>query len=162
MRHISAQPSAANTGGAKAAAIVMRTVGVDLSAEPTGTAVAVLDWAARGGAAVSVMRGATDAQVLAALSGADRAAIDCPMGWPEPFVEFLVAHSGGHVVAPVGPSGLDWRRTLSRRATDLDCSHRTGVTPLSVAADRIAAVAMRGRRTTGCAGRTGTPSRPGR
>lgn len=122
----------------------MRTVGVDLSAEPAGTAIAILDWDDRGSASATVTRGATDAQILAALSGADRAAVDCPLGWPEPFVEFLTAHRGGHVLAPVDSSGVEWRRTLSRRATDLACYKSTGVTPLSVAADRIAAVAMRG------------------
>ncbi len=132
-------------------------MGVDLSAEPAGTAVAVLDWDARGPVAASVVRGATDAQVLAALSGPDRAAVDCPMGWPEPFVEFLMAHRAGHVVAPIGPSGLDWRRTLSRRATDFACFDGTGVTPLSVAADRIAAVAMRGAGLLGALAEQGRP-----
>lgn len=72
----------------------MRTVGVDLAAEPAGTAIAILDWDNRGSASASVTHGATDAQILAALSGADRAAVDCPLGWPEPIVEVLMAHRG--------------------------------------------------------------------
>lgn len=59
-------------------------------------------------------------------------------------MSFLVAHRAGHVVVPGGMHGMEWRRTLSRRATDLACEQLTGVRPLSVAADRIAAVAMRG------------------
>jgi len=88
--------------------------------------------------------GADDAAVLTALQEADCAGLDCPFGWPEPFVEMLLAHRDGRLRSPDGISGLAWRRTLSRRATDLACEQVTGVRPLSVSADRIAAVAMRG------------------
>lgn len=122
----------------------MLTVGVDLAAEATRTAVAVLRWAPGRVDVERLLLGADDVQVLAALDGAERGALDVPFGWPDPFVEFLVAHSDGHLVAPIGGTGIAWRRTLSRRATDLEVERRTGVRPLSVAADRIAAVAMRG------------------
>lgn len=122
----------------------MRTVGVDLAAEPARTAVAVLDWQADGRAVVTELQlGADDSRVLAAMAGAERAAVDCPLGWPEPFVDFLVAHRHGSVPVPLGVEGLAWRRTLSRRTTDLVCAEITDAWPLSVAADRIAAVAMR-------------------
>jgi predicted nuclease with RNAse H fold len=122
----------------------VRTVGVDLAAEPRATAVAAVDWEGGRGRVAAVRLGADDAAVLAALDAADRAAVDCPLGWPEPFVDFVVAHRHGHVPVPAGLDGLAWRRTLSRRTTDLACETATGVRPLSVAADRIAAVAMRG------------------
>lgn len=123
----------------------MRTVGVDLAAEARATPVCSVDWDGDGRAEVTKLGlGADDGQVLAALDHAERAAVDCPLGWPEPFVEFLVAPRGGHVPVPAGVTGLAWRRTLSRRTTDLACEHMSGVRPLSVAADRIAAVAMRG------------------
>lgn len=122
----------------------MRSVGVDLSAEARGTAVAIIDWDGANPKLTAIMVGADDATVLASLRSADRAAIDCPLGWPEPFVDFLIAHRAGRAAAPVGQSGLDWRRTLSRRATDLHVTERVpGVVPLAVGADRIAAVAMR-------------------
>ncbi len=122
----------------------MRTVGVDLSAEARGTGIAVVDWDARGGRLKEVWVGADDAMVLAALDNADRAAIDCPLGWPEPFVDFLIAHRAGCAPAPTGQSGLEWRRALSRRATDLHVAETVpGCVPLAVGADRIAAVAMR-------------------
>jgi predicted nuclease with RNAse H fold len=121
----------------------VRTVGVDLSAEPKRTAVAALAWSAGGARVLDVRLGADDAGVLEAVRGSERAALDCPLGWPEPFVDFVVAHRRAHVVAPAGLAGIEWRRTLSRRATDLHVARATGVTPLSVAADRIAAVAMR-------------------
>ena len=91
-----------------------------------------------------VQVGADDGMVLAALEGSDRAAIDCPLGWPEPFIDFLVAHRAGRAPAPVGQTGLEWRRSLSRRATDLHVAETVpGAVPLAVGADRIAAVAMR-------------------
>ncbi len=122
----------------------MRTVGVDLSAEARGTAVAVIDWTGIQPRLQTVQVGADDATVLGALVTADRAAIDCPLGWPEPFIDFLVAHRAGRAPAPAGQSGLQWRRTLSRRATDLHVAQTVaGVVPLAVGADRIAAVAMR-------------------
>lgn len=122
----------------------MRTVGVDLSAEARGTGIAVIDWDAGGGRLNEVLVGADDSMVLTALNDTDRAAIDCPLGWPEPFVDFLIAHRAGRAPAPIGQSGLEWRRELSRRATDLYVAEEVpGCVPLAVGADRIAAVAMR-------------------
>ncbi len=122
----------------------MHTVGVDLSAEARGTAVAVIDWTEAQAMLETVQVGTDDATVLAALGTADRAAIDCPLGWPEPFIDFLVAHRSGRAPTPAGRTGLEWRGTLARRATDLHVAQAVaGVVPLAVGADRIAAVAMR-------------------
>jgi len=134
------------------------TVGVDLAAEAAGTAVARLRWTGTGAVAVTdLVVGADDAAVLTALQEADRAGLDCPFGWPEPFVEMLLAHRDGRLRGPDGISGLAWRRTLSRRATDLACEQVTGVRPLSVSADRIAAVAMRGAGLLGALAAKGRP-----
>ena len=119
---------------------------MDLSAEARGTGIATIDWPDGGGRPqlLGVQVGADDKAVLAAIRGADRAAIDCPLSWPDPFVDLLVAHRAGRAPAPVGQSGLEWRRTLSRRATDLHVAETVpGAVPLAVASDRIAAVAMR-------------------
>ena len=117
---------------------------MDLSAEARGTAVAVIDWTESRPILQTLLVGADDATVLAAIVTAERAAIDCPLGWPGPFVDFLVAHRAGRAPAPAGQSGLEWRRMLSRRATDLHVAKTVaGVVPLAVGADRIAAVAMR-------------------
>lgn len=50
--------------------------------------------------------GAKDEGIVSALIGADAAAVDCPLGWPEPFVGFLLAHREGHVQPPAG--SLAW------------------------------------------------------
>ncbi|WP_281398007.1 hypothetical protein [Actinomadura alba] len=36
---------------------------------------------------------------------ADKAGIDCPLGWPDAFVDFVTAHRAGHVVTPAGLDG---------------------------------------------------------
>jgi hypothetical protein len=79
--------------------------------------------------------GADDRVVLAAHDGARPCSSRLPLGWPEPFVDFVVAHRNGHVPMPTGFDGLAWRRTLSRRATDLASDGAVGVWPLIVAAD---------------------------
>lgn len=136
----------------------MRTVGVDLAAEARATAIASVTWSPDGTSRlVDLKLGVNDEGVLKALSDADTAALDCPLGWPEPFVDFLLAHRDGYVQPPVSVDGLAWRRTLSRRATDLACEQATGVRPLSVAADRIAAVAMRGAGLLGALAAAGRP-----
>jgi predicted nuclease with RNAse H fold len=118
----------------------VRTVGVDLAAEPKKTAVAVVDW--RDGHAVvdSVAVGQTDAEIIERVVAADKAGIDCPLGWPEPFVDFLIAHRDGK---PVAPNDIAARRTLAYRTTDLVLKAESGVLPLSVAADLIGHTAMR-------------------
>jgi predicted nuclease with RNAse H fold len=83
--------------------------------------------------------------VLAALAEADKAGIDCPLGWPDEFIRFVTAHQAGAV--PLPPQGTaaapGWRRALALRVTDRVVREQTGLTPLSVSADRIGYVAMR-------------------
>jgi predicted nuclease with RNAse H fold len=121
----------------------MLTVGVDLAAEPRNTAVARIAWTPEGGEVVDLVVGADDGQILEAVGAADKAGIDCPLGWPVPFVEFIAAHHAGGLVTPAEMAGKDWRRTLAYRRTDLVVHRRTGLLPLSVATDRIAHPAMR-------------------
>lgn len=119
----------------------MRTVGVDLGSEAARTAVAVLDWdpAPR---VVDLRLGVDDAVLVALCAGADKVGIDCPLGWPDRFVDLVLAHREGRL-DDVPDTGLPWRRTLLRRVTDEHVGRTTGVWPLSVSADRIGSVAMR-------------------
>jgi predicted nuclease with RNAse H fold len=118
----------------------VRTVGVDLAAQPQKTAVAVIDW--RNGQAVveQVALSQRDAQLVALIEDCDKAGLDCPLGWPEPFVDFLIAQRAGHAVAT---GDIAARRRLAYRTTDLVLKEQTGVLPLSVAADLIGHTAMR-------------------
>lgn len=118
----------------------MITVGVDLAAEPKKTAVAVVEWSDGRAVVQHVALDQTDAQIVDHVVTADKAGIDCPLGWPEPFIEFLIAHRDGQ---PVAPSDIAARRALAYRTTDLVLKAASGVLPLSVAADLIGHTAMR-------------------
>ncbi|MBJ7289420.1 DUF429 domain-containing protein [Williamsia sp.] len=121
----------------------MRTVGVDLAAEPAKTAVATIDWQ-RGRATLADVRlGATDDDLVAACEGAARVGIDSPFGWPDDFVTFISAHHR-HDAPTHGPLNTRAARgPLVRRTTDDVVRERTGLIPLSVSADLIAHVALR-------------------
>ncbi|NUW39618.1 DUF429 domain-containing protein [Nonomuraea rhodomycinica] len=125
----------------------MLTVGVDLAAEAVRTAVAWLDWRAGRARLVRAETVADDALVAEAVAAAatagGKAGIDCPLGWPDRFVDFVTAHRAGHVRVPEGRAGRDWRRDLALRVTDQVVRERTGLTPLSVSADRIGHATMR-------------------
>jgi predicted nuclease with RNAse H fold len=118
-------------------------VGVDLAAEPMRTALATVVWKAGRAEITELTCGADDDVILAALADADKAGIDCPLGWPEAFVAFVADHQAGDLAVPAGLTGQQWRRRLAWRLTDEAVREQTGLIPLSVAADRIGHAAMR-------------------
>jgi predicted nuclease with RNAse H fold len=120
------------------------TVGVDLAAEPKNTAIAVLDWGATSCRISALTADVDDDAVVAATRGAAKVGLDCPLGWPDEFVAFVVAHRDGHVTVPPEVPGNVWRQPLANRLTDLAVRERLpGLVPMSVSADRIARPAMR-------------------
>jgi predicted nuclease with RNAse H fold len=124
----------------------MLTVGVDLAAEPSRTALAAIAWDIGKAQVSDLVLGADDDAIMASLADADKVGINCPLGWPAPFVAFLTAHQTGDVIVPSGLTGLtgqQWRRQLAWRLSDEVVRERTGLIPLSVAADRIGHAAMR-------------------
>lgn len=121
----------------------MVTAGVDLAAQESGTAVASIRWSGAQATVEVLELGVGDDRIIAAVAEAGLSGIDCPFGWPEPFVDFLVRHRSGNAYAPEGVTGADWRRTLAYRATDRAVREAVGRWPLSVSADRIAHPAMR-------------------
>jgi len=55
--------------------------------------------------------------VLRHARDADKIGIDCPLGWPDLFVEFLCTHrTSGNT--PSSSRRAKWRRSLSHRRTD--------------------------------------------
>lgn len=126
----------------------MRTVGIDLAAEPDKTAVAVIEWEARSARIADLRLGASDADIVAVVTPADRVGIDAPFGWPDAFVDFVAAHHRGDPVS-VDLGTKAGRQPLVRRHTDRVVHEVTGIVPLSVSADLIAHVALR------CAGLLG-------
>jgi predicted nuclease with RNAse H fold len=124
----------------------MRTVGVDLAAEPKTTAVAVVEWG-RGSASVTSLKvNADDDMILHFADSADKVGIDCPLGWPDTFVRFLRSHHEGSYTEIPHVADSAWRSSLSYRVTDLQVQRRLQLNPLRVATDRIGLTAMRAAR----------------
>ncbi|MCR5977968.1 DUF429 domain-containing protein [Gordonia jinghuaiqii] len=122
---------------------VMRTVGVDLSASPDKTAVAVVDWHHERAALVDLVVGADDSTIRRLVDGATRIGIDSPFGWPDEFVEFVVAHHRNELPPGRRLDDIGNRRPLALRRTDLRVAEAGLGRPLSVSADQIAHVAFR-------------------
>lgn len=120
----------------------MRFCGIDLAAEAkfTGLATVATDDLSIRVEALAV--GVTDEQMIHAVTTAEGAGVDVPVGWPKAFVDFIHHHSSQTLVAPDDTGGA-WRRTLALRTTDIDLHRRTGLTPLSVSANLIAYPAFR-------------------
>lgn len=121
----------------------MRTVGVDLSASPAKTAVACVDWSSDRAVLTELVVGADDAAIRRRTDGATRIGIDSPFGWPDEFVDFVVAHHGNRLSPGRGLDDIARRRPLALRRTDLRIIDDGAGRPLSVSADQIAHVAFR-------------------
>jgi hypothetical protein len=119
----------------------VRTIGIDLAAQPAGTGVCVACWdedARR--ARVDLRMRATDDELLELIAQTqpEKVGIDTPFGWPEPFVAALNAYVGEDTW-PV----LDSRRPLLLRATDTVVHEQTRFPPPSVSSNLIGVCAMR-------------------
>ncbi|MFP3462950.1 DUF429 domain-containing protein [Arthrobacter globiformis] len=121
----------------------MKTLGVDLAADPKRTAAAVIEWRDGQARLVHLSLGVTDEAVVELFGASDVTGVDCPLGWPTPFLSFLLGHSREDPDAVLCHDGLAGRRELVYRATDRFVTEKTGLIPLSVSADRLAHPAMR-------------------
>ena len=97
------------------------SAGVDLAAAPANTALAVVEWSGGSASLTGLTVDVGDDAIVDLVGASSRAggktAIDCPLGWPERFVEFLLAHRDG--TAPTDLGTPDARRPLLYRRTDL-------------------------------------------
>ena len=127
----------------------MRTVGIDLSADRSKTAVSIVEW--RDGEAVisRPLLKCTDDELLDLLSGlrpGDQAGVDTPFGWPAEFVRAVGAHFGGAVWPGRGQDSERYRKERLRyRLTDRlvrDQLHPLSP-PLPTPFDRIGAMVAR-------------------
>ena len=119
--------------------------GVDLAAEPKGTAVATIDWRSDRAELVGLQLGVDDQQIMDACANSIKVGIDCALGWPVDFIDFLNRHSNlvGLETAPAFDGGSDLRRNLAHRETDRHVREVTGRWPLSVSTDRLGMTAIR-------------------
>ncbi|MEE3851671.1 DUF429 domain-containing protein [Gordonia sp. LSe1-13] len=121
----------------------MRTVGIDLAASPARTAVAVVDWSTGAARLTDLVMPADDARIVDLTAGADRIGIDAPFGWPDDFVDLVVAQHRGQLGPGRGLDDIEQRRPLAYRRTDRHVMSAKLGNPLSVSADQIAHVAFR-------------------
>lgn len=121
----------------------MRTLGIDLSADPGKTGACEVDWTT--GTVTLLPRPTGDDQLVDAARRADMIAIDVPLGWPDPFIDALVAHRQQGRWPPLSSPPPADRTPLRFRRTDVVLQGH-GSQPLSVSSDRIGVAAMRGAR----------------
>jgi predicted nuclease with RNAse H fold len=121
----------------------MITVGVDLSAQQKKTGVAWMEWPPGVGRVTDLRLGASDEDLVSAITGANKSGIDCPLGWPREFIDFISQHQHDHVVVDPKMLAADWRRRLAYRVTDLHVKELPGIQGLSVSTDRIGVTTMR-------------------
>ena len=121
----------------------MLIAGLDLAAEPKGTALAVLDWSQNRVNLLNLAVGLDDQIVVEAAPNFDKVGIDCALGWPVEFSSFLKAYSRANISGQTFDGGIDWRRKLAHRETDREVRRITGRWPLSVSTDRLGMTALR-------------------
>ena len=121
----------------------MLTAGVDLAAEPKGTALAVMDWTSAAAKVVDLQLSVSDEPIVKIASQVDKLGIDCALGWPQEFVNFVSQQSDATLSQHNFDGGMEWRRSLAYRETDRHVREVTGRWPLSVSTDRLGLTAMR-------------------
>lgn len=121
----------------------MLTAGVDLAAEPKGTALAIVKWSKASIELIDLQLGVHDETIVAVAKEVEKIGIDCALGWPIEFIEFVNQHAQLNELRPVFDGGMDWRRRITYRESDRRVREITGRWPLSVATDRLGLTAMR-------------------
>ena len=121
----------------------MRTLGIDLAAQPANTSACAIDWGPGVPLVSELGAGLDDAALLDAIDGADKVGIDAPFGWPDDFVDAVSAHRNRSGWPGSGEDQDVYRFHLSFRATDRRLIEQGARRPLSVSTDLIGVVAMR-------------------
>ena len=70
----------------------MRTLGIDLAAQPANTSACLIDWSRDLPVVMDLRTDLADRDLLESIALADKAGIDAPFGWPDEFVEAIGAH----------------------------------------------------------------------
>jgi predicted nuclease with RNAse H fold len=121
----------------------VRTLGIDLAAQPSNTSVCAIDWGAGRPVVAEVRSGVDDPALLDLISDAEKVGIDAPFGWPDEFVEAVTAHRDDRDWPGADQDQDVYRFHLSFRETDRRLIESGARRPLSVSTDLIGVVAMR-------------------
>jgi len=121
----------------------VRTLGIDLAAQPANTSICAIDWGPSTPIVSELQSGLDDEALLEGIADADKVGIDAPFGWPDDFVDAVVAHRDRAGWPGSGEDQDLYRFHLSFRATDRRLIERGARRPLSVSTDLIGVVAMR-------------------
>lgn len=116
------------------------TVGIDLAAQPAGTAACRVGWSESGAKVEALAVDLDDAALGELRSGAAMVGIDAPFGWPQAFAAAVGAWASDRRWPEADPDMLRYR------ATDRDVRDRLCISPLSASADRIGVCAWRAAR----------------
>lgn len=120
------------------------TLGIDLAAAPERTAACAVTWDGET-AVAEVLPGPCDDRYLIGLMARrwDKIGIDAPLGWPEQFVDAMVAHRKLKPWPGRDQDAAEHRKQLKYRLTDRVIIERGERAPLSVSTDLIGVVALR-------------------
>lgn len=121
----------------------MKTLGIDLSANEQKTGVCLIDWPA--GTVEFPRRGAKDESLVRRMAEVHMTVIGIPLGWPDAFVDAVVAHRAGAGWPAIDTAPPLDRLPLRFRLTDVVIMSN-GAQPLSVSTDRLGVSSMRGAR----------------
>ncbi|WP_182113846.1 MULTISPECIES: DUF429 domain-containing protein [unclassified Actinotalea] len=123
----------------------MLTAGIDLAAQPAKTGAVVVDWSGRAPVVVQAVRGADDADVLAVCAvvaeAGGKVGIDCPLGWPRAFVDYVSAHAAHRLLPDPLPSSAELRLRVTGHV-----QVAAGRRPLSVSTDKLGSTPLRAAR----------------
>lgn len=120
----------------------MISAGIDLAAEPKGTALALIEFSNNRAKLSYLEQGLDDQALITQTHNADKVGIDCAFGWPIQFADFITKHQD-LTSTDLIDGGMDYRRGLSFRETDREIRRLTGRWPLSVSTDRLGLTAIR-------------------
>ena len=124
------------------------TAGVDLASQDSRTAMAEIRWGAGSAVLQAVRMGVGNDAIVEAAGRVAVIGVDCPLGWPAPFLDLLIAVRAD-VVPPNTARDDAAKQALAFRRTDVFVRKLTGRWPLSVSTGTLAYPAMR------CAGLLG-------
>jgi hypothetical protein len=75
----------------------MHTLGINLTAQPSGTWLAAIEWDDDTAELVALQHGVGDSQIIELALGPSIVGINCPFSWPMLFVEFLNNYAAGQI-----------------------------------------------------------------